>query len=206
MSLSQGKSIWDAFLTAGGELIIQFKRPGSCEHCPVEFNLGHVGSITTSLLRSIISPWLGCTNAVVCNSQCMSECGGGRAVLCKLSTPRSCFHGDSTASPYFAWNRVHYSRKLWSALSHQNQALLIILRGYLLFIEAEFPEHHCVSQVKNVGTQNSLWAEEDRLSCHRHRGADCLLIQSPASPGEINNALSPHSVYKKACSLPNHAK
>lgn len=46
----------------------------------------------------------------------------------------------------------------------KSQAPLILLWESLTFIEAEFPEHHCVSQVKNVGTQDSLCAEEGRLS------------------------------------------
>lgn len=53
LSLSQGNSILDAFLTAGEGLITQFKSPRSCEHCTVEFGSGRGGSTITFPPRSV---------------------------------------------------------------------------------------------------------------------------------------------------------
>lgn len=80
--------------------------------------------------------------------------------------------------------------------------------AYLLFAEAGFPEPHGVSQVRKCGsTLDSLCAEEAHcLSSYRNRGADCHLIQSPASLKEVNDEFSPYSMRKKACRLPNHGK
>ena len=135
LSLSQGNSILDAFLTAKEELITQCKSPGSCELCTVELGLGHGGSTITfpprsigliqltsqcgwaalMQLRAVLGVWVG----VEVGGQCFH----------RLSTPSSSFQGDATESRYFACHRVRNSMKLWSAVSRQGQALPISRLG-----------------------------------------------------------------------------
>lgn len=113
LSLSQGNSILDAFLTAREGLIAQFKSPRSCEHCSVEFGSGHGGSTITFPPRSVrliqLTPqrgWaaltqlhavLGVWVAVEVERQCFH----------RLSTASSSFQGDATDSWYFACSQLN---------------------------------------------------------------------------------------------------
>lgn len=132
LPLSQGNSVLDALLTAREELITQFKSSGSCEHCTVEFGLGHGDRMIT------LSPWS--IGLVQLTSQCGwaaltqlhaalgvwvgVEVGGQRfhRLNSQLLFPGRC---HCTESRYFACHGVHNSMKLWSPVSHQRQALLI---------------------------------------------------------------------------------
>ena len=213
LSLSQRSSILDAFLTAREELITQLKSHGSCEHCSVEFGWKHGDRTIMLPLRSTGLIQLPSVGWVL-----LRQLHAAPAVWVGGEVGGQCFHRVfQLPAPLSREMPLSHDILLVTEFITQRSCDLLSLTkvrrcwsadwGHFLFAEVGFPEPLWVSQVGKCGsTLDSLCTEGHYLSSRRHRGADCLLIQTPASLKEVNDELLSYPISKKACRLLNPAK